>query len=406
MQEVMVVMGTRPEAIKLAPVIKELKKYPNELKLTVVAIAQHRQMLDQVLKLFDITADYDLDIMQEYQKFSEIISRVVRDFDLLVSRKKPDWILVQGDTTTSFICALIGFLQKAKVGHIEAGLRTEDKFNPFPEEMNRRLTSAVVDVHFAPSGHARQNLLSEGVPNDKVFVTGNTVIDALLRISKTDRQFIHTALKDINCANKKEVLVTAHRRENFGKPLENICLALRDIAIQRSEVEIVYPVHLNPNVQSTVYSLLRDVKNVHLIKPLDYLSFFHLMSESYLILTDSGGIQEEALSLGKPVLVLRRVTERSEAVEAGTAKVIGTNREDIVRETLLLLVNSKGEYEKMANAVSSYGDGKSAQKIVKIIMDLRLDENIKKKHTVYPDFLRESKPVGGIIGSTFFRKSF
>lgn len=355
----------------MAPVIKELNKYPNDFETIVVATAQHRQMLDQVLKLFEIIPNYDLDVMEENQILSRVVSNVSERFATIVTRVKPNWILVQGDTTTTFICALIAFFHKVKVGHIEAGLRTRDKFNPFPEEMSRRLVSTIVDLHFAPTEKAKQNLLSEGLPEEKIFVTGNTVIDALfinhkkLRKNKSRLQVLNSQFPFLN-SDFKLILVTAHRRENFGKPLENICFALKEIVARNNNVEVVYPVHFNPNVQKTVNSILKGNKKMHLIDPLDYESFIWLMSKSYLILTDSGGIQEEAPSLGKPVLVLREVTERPEAVEAGAVKVIGIDKDKIVSSVQLLLDNTK-EYKQMARVVNPYGDGKASKRIVEIV---------------------------------------
>ena len=372
MQEIMPVIGTRPEAIKLAPVIKELERYPKEFDVVVVTTAQHRQMLDQVLRLFKITPSYDLDIMEDNQTLPGITARILKKFAPIVRKEKPDWLLIQGDTTTTFISALIGFYYKIMIGHIEAGLRTHNKYRPFPEEINRRLTGVLTDFHFAPTERAKRNLFSEGIPEENIFVTGNTVIDALLitleklKKDKSMLQHLNSQFSFLNSKSTKLILVTAHRRENFGKPLKNICLAIKEIVKNNPDVEVIYPVHLNPNVQEPVNRILKGNERVHLINPLDYQSFVWLMEKSYLILTDSGGIQEEAPSLGKPVLVLREVTERPEAVEAGTVKVVGLNKNRIIKEAQRLL-DDETLYEKMSKATNPYGDGKAARKIVEVL---------------------------------------
>ena len=372
MQEIMPVIGTRPEAIKLAPVIKELERYPKEFDVVVVTTAQHRQMLDQVLRLFKITPSYDLDIMEDNQTLPGITARILKKFAPIVRKEKPDWLLIQGDTTTTFISALIGFYYKIMIGHIEAGLRTHNKYRPFPEKINRRLTGVLTDFHFAPTERAKRNLFSEGIPEENIFVTGNTVIDALLitleklKEDKSMLQHLNSQFSFINSKSTKLILVTAHRRENFGKPLKNICLAIKEIVKNNPDVEVIYPVHLNPNVQNPVNRILEGNERVHLINPLDYQSFVWLMEKSYLILTDSGGIQEEAPSLGKPVLVLREVTERPEAVEAETVKVVGLNKNRIIQETQRLL-DDETLYEKMSKATNPYGDGKAAKRIVEIL---------------------------------------
>ena len=371
MQKIMPVIGTRPEAIKLAPVITELEKYPREFKVVPVVTAQHRQMLDQVLELFDIGSAYDLDIMENNQSLSSVTAKIIENFDPVVKREEPDWILIQGDTTTTFISALIGFYYKIRIGHIEAGLRTHNKYCPFPEEVNRCLTSVLADFHFTPTEKAKNNLLSEGIPQENIFVTGNTVIDALfitlekLKKDESTLQSLNSQFSFLS-SNSQFILVTAHRRENFGKPLENICLALKEIIQANHDIEAIYPVHLNPNVREPVNRILKDNKRIHLISPLDYESFVWLMEKSYLILTDSGGIQEEAPSLGKPVLVLREVTERPEAVEAGTVRVVGLDKDKIVRETQRLL-DDKILYEKMSKATNPYGNGKASKKIMEIL---------------------------------------
>ena len=367
----MVVIGTRPEAIKLAPVIKKLQEHPKELEVITATTAQHRQMLDQVLEFFKITPSYDLDVMENNQTLSGITVKIIENFDPVMKREKPGWILIQGDTTTTFISALIGFYYKIRIGHIEAGLRTHNKYRPFPEEINRRLTSILTDFHFAPTQRAKSNLLSEGVPEENIFVTGNTVIDALfmtlekLKKDKSKLQSLNSQFSFLS-SNSKFILVTVHRRENFGKSLQNICLALKEIIETNHDVEIIYPVHLNPNVQEPVKTTLKDNQRIHLISQLDYQSFVWSMEKSYFILTDSGGIQEEAPSLGKPVLVLRQVTERPEAVKAGTVRLVGLDKDKVVREAQRLL-DDETLYEKMSRATNPYGDGKASEKIVNVI---------------------------------------
>lgn len=363
--KVLVAFGTRPEAIKMAPVVKELQKYPKAFSVTVCVTGQHREMLDSVLNLFSIEPDYDLNIMQKNQSLFQIVSSTLEKIQPVLEEVKPDIVLVQGDTSTAFVVSLAGFYLKIPVGHIEAGLRTNDKFNPFPEEINRRLISHIADLHFAPTETARSYLLAEGISPEKVHVTGNTVIDALL-MTVNGNFCMPPELKAVDFENRKVILVTAHRRENLGEPLRNICLALKDLAQHYDDLQIVYPVHLNPNVRRVVYDILDDVENVFLAEPMDYEAFANMMNKSYLILTDSGGIQEEAPSLGKPVLVLRNVTERPEAVEAGTAKVVGTEKENIIVATRELLDNNE-EYDRMANIRNPYGDGNAANKIVKIL---------------------------------------
>jgi UDP-N-acetylglucosamine 2-epimerase (non-hydrolysing) len=365
--KVLVVFGTRPEAIKIAPVIEELQRRPG-VECRVCVTAQHREMLDQVLNLFDIEPDYDLNIMQVDQSLSYVTARVLTELERVIQKEKLDWVLVQGDTTTTMAASLVAFYQKVRVGHVEAGLRTGDKFRPYPEEINRKIADAVCDLHFAPTERAKGNLLREGVPEESILVTGNTVIDALLDVASRPFDKRGTPLQGLPLDGKRVILVTAHRRESFGKPLQDICRALLDIAQRYDEVHIVYPVHLNPNVQRSVQALLGGVSNISLIPPLDYLSLVHLMKQSYLILTDSGGIQEEAPSLGIPVLVLREVTERPEGVEAGTAKVVGTNTWRIIKETMRLL-EDRAEYERMARAVNPYGDGRASKRIVQALLN-------------------------------------
>lgn len=378
MMKILSAFGTRPEAIKMAPVIKELEKFPNAIKSIVCVTAQHRQMLDQVLTLFAITPAYDLDIMQPGQDLFDITGNVLRRLKAVLEKERPDVVLVHGDTTTTMVASLAAYYCRIKVGHVEAGLRTFDKFAPFPEEMNRKITTTLADVHFAPTVTARKNLIAEGIGSWSVFVTGNTVIDALLGI--VEKLKVDDALRGVLDErfsfldpNKKLVLVTGHRRENFGEGFENICRALTEIARQHPDAEILYPVHLNPQVQEPVKRNLGSggIHNIHLIEPVDYLPFVYLMSRSYLIITDSGGVQEEAPSLGKPVLVMRNTTERPEALAAGTVKLVGTDYEKIVKETDILLTD-RIEYEKMSGAHNPYGDGKAAARIVKVLMDLHL----------------------------------
>jgi len=359
------VFGTRPEAIKMAPVIRELAKYPDRITSKECVTAQHRQMLDQVLELFDIHPDYDLDIMQESQTPTQVAASVLTRLEPVLQREKPDWVLVQGDTTTSMAASVAAYYARVKVGHVEAGLRTHDKWRPFPEEINRRIAAVVADLHFAPTERSRQNLLREGVPNENILVTGNPVIDALHWVAE---QPLDHGIVGLNLQQARLILVTAHRRENFGKPLENICVALRKIAERYGDqVQIVYPVHLNPNVQEPVNRLLKGIDNITLLPPLDYLPLVWLMKQAYLVLTDSGGIQEEAPGLGKPVLVLREVTERPEAVDAGTVKLVGTDRTSILDATIRLMEDA-GEYQKMATAINPYGDGQAANRIVKALL--------------------------------------
>ena len=388
----MFIFGTRPEAIKMAPVIKALKDGGSKFKAIVCVTAQHREMLDQVLNLFEIEPDYDLNIMRDDQSLFDVTTKGLIGIREVLEKEKPDIVLVQGDTTTTFIAGLAAFYLKIPVGHIEAGLRTNDKYQAFPEEINRRLTSHIADLHFAPTERTRNNLIQEHVPENRIWVTGNTVIDALLSIvsrqkSVSSQKYWNSYFKekwnltlttniDSNTNNLKLVLVTGHRRENFGEGFKNICYALKEIAENNDNVVIVYSVHLNPNVQKPVYQILGsnptnptnrvNSKNVFLIHPLDYEPFVYLMSRSYLILTDSGGIQEEAPSLGKPVLVMRDKTERLEAVEAGTVRLVKTDRNLIAGETQKLL-NSEDAYKKMAKSINPYGDGKAAERIVNVL---------------------------------------
>lgn len=364
--KVMTVFGTRPEAIKMAPVVLELAKYPEYIKPIVAVTAQHREMLDQVLNLFKITPDHDLDIMAQGQTLFDITCRAMQGLNLAMAKEKPDIVLVHGDTTTTFAGALAAFYHQITVGHVEAGLRTGNKYSPFPEEMNRKLTGSVTDLHFAPTQTARQNLLTENVSDDSIFVTGNTVIDALLSTVDDQYKFTDKLLAKIDYT-KRIILVTTHRRENLGEPMRHVYQALRQIVTEYDDVEIVFPVHRNPKVREVVNSELGNLPTVHLIDPLDYQPFANLLARSYLVLTDSGGIQEEAPALGKPVLVLRDTTERPEAIDAGTVKLIGTDKDRIYAETKLLLDNQV-EYHSLANACNPYGDGQSSRRIVEAIL--------------------------------------
>jgi len=367
MKKIICIFGTRPEAIKMAPVLRELQKKKDLFKIVVIATAQHRQMLDQVLRLFNFQSDYDLNIMQESQTLYYITISSLSKLEKVINRENPDFILVQGDTTTTFAAALAAFYQKVPVGHIEAGLRSYDRFNPYPEEVNRLLTDALCDLHFAPTPTAKRNLLKENIKKESIFVTGNTVVDAFYLVLKRSHRFRNNVLEKIDFNRRRIILVTAHRRENWGIPLENICLSIRQLIQKYDDLEIVYPVHFNPNVKKVVYRILKNSPRIHLIKPLDYLDFLNLLNKCFLLLTDSGGLQEEAPSLGKPVLLLREVTERPEGVEAGTVKVVGLSKERIFRETCNLLDN-KRMYDKMATSVNPYGDGKASLRIVEAIL--------------------------------------
>jgi len=373
--KVMIIFGTRPEAIKLAPIIKRLEEC-RDVECRICVTAQHREMLDQVLKLFEIKPHYDLDIMAEDQSIFEVTIRGLKMLEEVLRKEKPDIVLVQGDTTTTFTGSLAAYYLKIRVGHVEAGLRTGDKFNPFPEEINRKLTDVISDLYFAPTQRAKENLLREGIEEERIFVTGNTVIDALLWIKKeqssADSQKKLQRYFSEKCGlardDRRLILVTGHRRESFGRELENVCWGLKMITERNGDVEIVYPVHLNPRVQRPVNRILGKVERIHLLEPLDYAPFVWLMNKSYLILTDSGGIQEEASFLGKPILVMRKKTERPEAIESGVAKLVGTSSQSIFREAQNLL-NNRDEYQRMARKVNTYGDGKAGKRIVEISIE-------------------------------------
>lgn len=366
-KKVMSVFGTRPEAIKMAPIVRRLAEESNEITSCVVVTAQHRSMLDQMLGIFDITPDYDLDIMKPGQTLTDITVRALTELERVIVQEKPDLVLVQGDTTTAFIGGLAAFYQQIPVGHVEAGLRTRNKYNPYPEEVNRQFLDVLADLCFAPTLTSSEALRSESVPESRIFITGNTVIDALLTTSKIEHQFSVPALREVDFSQPyRTILMTAHRRENLGEPMQDICHALRDLLTARDDLRLIFPVHLNPRVRETVWSILGDLDRVKLIEPLDYLDFVHLMNAADIVVTDSGGVQEEAPALGKPVLVIRKTTERPEAITAGTARLIGTKRQDIVDAVSLLLDNDE-EYARMHHAVNPYGDGHAAERTVQVI---------------------------------------
>jgi len=364
------IFGTRPEAIKLAPVILALKAHP-QFECHVCVTAQHREMLDQVLDVFEIKPDVDLNLMQPNQTLAGLTAKAITAIDAYLTDYKPDMVIVQGDTTTVFCAALCAFYHKIPVGHVEAGLRTGNKYSPFPEEANRVLATHLSTLHFAPTAKSKENLIKEGIAPDKIFITGNTVIDALYLVLdkiKAHPPAIPELPEDLIKSNRPLVLITGHRRENFGEGFQNICQAIAHLADNYPQTDFVYPVHLNPNVRKPVFDLLSKHKNIYLIEPVSYLPFVALMNRATIILTDSGGIQEEAPSLGKPVLVMRETTERPEAVDAGTVKLVGTNSEVICAEVEDLL-NNPSSYEKMSRAHNPYGDGKAAERIIKILKE-------------------------------------
>ncbi|CAA6827027.1 MAG: UDP-N-acetylglucosamine 2-epimerase (EC [uncultured Sulfurovum sp.] len=390
MKKILIVFGTRPEAIKMAPLVKEFQKHPHSFKTKVCVTAQHREMLDQVLDLFEITPDYDLDVMKPGQDLYTITSSILLGMKDVLDDFKPDVVFVHGDTSTTFAASLAAFYQQIKVAHIEAGLRTGDIYSPWPEEANRQLTTQITAYHFAPTQTSKENLLKENVNEKCITITGNTVIDALFlaldKIKKSEEleisiidsineylpksyqlPFTHLPFSD-QSQDQKMILVTGHRRENHGQGFINICTALKEIAISNPDISIVYPVHLNPNVQKPVNELLLDVDNIHLIEPLQYEQFIYMMDKSYFIITDSGGVQEEAPSLGKPVLVMRDTTERPEALNAGTVKLVGTDTQLIVSEAQKLL-NDRIIYEEMNKASNPYGDGYACEKVIKFLKD-------------------------------------
>ncbi|EAI5067198.1 UDP-N-acetylglucosamine 2-epimerase (non-hydrolyzing) [Campylobacter coli] len=374
MKKILIVFGTRPEAIKMAPLVKIMEKR-NNIVFRVCVTGQHRQMLDQILDVFDIKLDYDLDIMRENQDLYDITLKILHGMKNVLDDFKPDVVLVHGDTTTASVVALSAFYQKITIAHIEAGLRTYNLYNPWPEEANRQIVGVLSSIHFAPTIKSAKNLIKEGKDKKNIFVTGNTVIDALFYMVekiKNDIAFKTKILSSIEneykiSDNRKFILVTGHRRENFGEGFLQICEALKSIAINNPNIDIVYPVHLNPNVQKPVKSILSDMTNIYLINPLKYEEFVHLMSNCYFIITDSGGVQEEAPSLGKPVLVMRETTERPEAVEAGTVKLVGTCKSSIIK-VAQELIDNEDKYKKMSKASNPYGDGKACEKIIEILI--------------------------------------
>lgn len=365
-KKVITIFGTRPEAIKMAPLVKELEKR-EEIESKVCVTAQHREMLDQVLEYFDIKPDYDLNIMKSKQTLTGITNRVLEGLEEVFREEKPDMILVHGDTTTTFGGALAAFYQQIKIGHVEAGLRTFDKYFPFPEEMNRKLTGSLADLHFAPTKVSKENLLREGINEDNIYITGNTVIDAMLHTVKEEYVFENEELNNIDFVNKKVIMITAHRRENWGEGIDNICSALNKIVEENEDVELVYLVHLNPIVKDVVFEKLGNNNRIHLLPPQDTKETHNLMNKCFMVMTDSGGLQEEAPHLGKPVLVLRDVTERPEAVKYGTVKLVGTNIDKIVSEANILLKDNDA-YEKMSKAINPYGDGKASERIADAIL--------------------------------------
>lgn len=372
--KVMVVAGTRPEVIKIAPVIKKLQNQPDKFKTVVVATAQHRELLDQALSLFNIKPDIDLNLMNPQQGLPELTGRVLESMSVTLSEVNPDIVLVQGDTTTVFASVLAAFYQKIPVAHIEAGLRSYNNYSPFPEEMNRRLTTAMTDIHFAPTLSAKKALLREGIAVDKIVVTGNTVVDALMHISQLPFTFNDALLGNLDFDKHRLVLVTSHRRESWGAELENICKAIKTLVEKHPDIIIVYPVHPNPIVKNTAKKILGGINRIYLVDPLDYITFVNLMKNCYMILTDSGGLQEEAPTLKKPLLLLRDVTERPEAFDAGLAKIVGTDQRKIILESDNLL-NDTQLYQKMVNSRNPYGDGRAADRIVKALIRWVKGEN-------------------------------
>lgn len=363
---VIAVLGTRPEAIKLALVIQELRKRSDEFETAVVHTGQHRTMLDHALKFFNIKPDFDLDVMRPGQTLSSLTARVLDTVENACRRFEPHMVLVQGDTTTAFASSLAAYYCRIAVGHIEAGLRSGDIYNPFPEEVNRRLVSVTTEIHFAPTAIARENLLAEGAPNDKIVITGNTVVDTLRALSTLPQTWEDTPLANIPHDGCRLVLVTSHRRESWGTDQENMCLALRDLVQKHSDIRVIYPVHMNPNVRSTVNALLQGSDRIHLTEPLDYITFVSLLQRCFMVLTDSGGVQEEAPTFGKPVLVLRKVTERPEASQFGMARIIGMSRDNIVSEAERLLDDADA-YLDMSQGANPYGDGHASERIVEAV---------------------------------------
>lgn len=374
-KKILVIFGTRPEAIKMAPLVKELKAFSSDFEVRICVTAQHREMLDQVMSFFNLSAEYDLDLMKPDQNLFQLTADIITGLKGVFDTYQPDYTFVHGDTTTTFAASLAAFYSGSRICHIEAGLRTFNKYSPFPEEMNRQLTGRLTDLHFAPTEESKQNLLRENISEESILVTGNTVIDALLQSVEKVKSNPSNLINNLSAklGNKEMILVTGHRRENHGEGFMRICKALKEIAEIYPDIWIVYPVHLNPNVQKPVYSLLGSTDNILLIDPLDYPDFVWMMDRSKLIITDSGGVQEEAPSLGKPVLVMRDTTERPEAILAGTVKLVGTNTETIVKEVQKLITDNE-HYAKMSQAHNPYGDGKACARIVKHLMDSVLSE--------------------------------
>ncbi len=383
-KKILFVFGTRPEAIKLAPVINRFAQDHGLFKTEIVITAQHRQMLDQVLDLFQISPHHDLDIMSHDQTLAQVTSRALEGIDAVLKQDPPDLVFVQGDTTSTFVGALAAFYHRIPVAHVEAGLRTYDRYRPYPEETNRVMTSSLADLHLAPTQRSKENLLKENIPESQIFVTGNTVIDALLDIAQRKYEFQGT-LAEIFCQNQtRKILLTSHRRENHGAPIKEICLAVHQLVTEFNDIEVVFPVHMSPRIRSTVFPILSSHPRIYLVPPLDYQTFVNVMKESYLILTDSGGVQEEAPSLGKPVLVLRETTERPEAVASGTVRLVGTSSVRIVREAKDLLQN-KTHYDAMAQAVNPYGDGLAADRIFQIVSHFFQRNQASPKRTLPTD---------------------
>ncbi len=363
--KIMPIFGTRPEAIKMAPVIKQFQK-DSAFEVIVTVTGQHREMLEQVLHLFNLSVTHNLDIMGHGQSLSQITTRVLQGLDSVFAKDSPSMVLVHGDTTTTFAGALASFYNKIPLGHVEAGLRSHKKYEPFPEELNRKLTSTLADLHFAPTKRGQQNLLNEGVDPESIYITGNTVIDAVLDVASKQEEPLVIDGIDLDIIDGKILLVEAHRRENLGKPMENICESILEIVKSLKDTKVVFPVHKNPQVRNTVYKFLSGKERIYLLEPPSYDKFVHLMKKSHVILTDSGGLQEEGPALGKPVLVMRSVTERPEAVEANTAKLVGTTKDKIVTEAIKLLTD-KSQYMAMVNSNNPYGDGKASEKIVELV---------------------------------------
>lgn len=363
---VMAVFGTRPEAIKMCPLVLEMQKYEN-IEPVVCVTAQHREMLDQVLDIFGIKPDYDLDIMKTRQSLAGITTRVLEGMEEVFKKERPDIVLVHGDTSTSFVAALAAFYEQIPVGHVEAGLRTYDIYSPFPEEMNRQLTGRIAKLHFSPTQRNYDNLIKENINSEKIYITGNTVIDALKTTVKDDYEFENEFLRNIDFENRRVIVVTAHRRENLGEPLRNICTAIAEIIDEYEDTEVIYPVHLNPAVREVAWEILGDKDRVHLIDPLDVMELHNAIARSFMVMTDSGGIQEEAPALAKPVLVLRRETERPEAVSAGTVKIAGVDK-DVIKTLAKELLDSPDEYNKMAQAANPYGDGDASRRTCEAIL--------------------------------------